>query len=240
MIAANLALDVAAMWVEPCFILLSNGRDLPASWMEGFALASLFGQIVILGIWSALFPGSNLLRVLCATLVLCASAGILTWIVQQIAPAAIEYRSWAGLSGLPLIVVVFYTVQIPFWILRFLLRWRIALDPSDQVKPPETRRYTMLQMLGWMAFLSVPLELGQVCHGRCGQDVVFVLGSLAIVSWLYSVLYLWATLGANRLVWGLIVCVPASIVITIVGSQFFLWLYPRSQGVLLYQVIMFV
>jgi hypothetical protein len=70
-LAANLALNVAAMWVEHWFIVLAPGANAPANWMEAFSLACLFSQIVFLAIWAALFSGSNLLRILLATLAVC-------------------------------------------------------------------------------------------------------------------------------------------------------------------------
>ncbi len=239
-IALNLALDIAAMWVEHWFITLSGGRDIPASWMEAFSLACLFSQIVILAIWAALFTGSNLVRVLMSTLVLCVSVYLLTWIAQVVAPAVAEFRNWTGFQGLTLIVVLFYVIQIPFWILRFLLGWRIVLDVAREPAAADRHRYTMLHILGWMAFLSVPLGLGQVYHGRRASDAPLVIGCLALITWLYGVPYLWATLRAKQMLWGLALCVPLSVGATLVGWKLYLMVYPSGSAALVLQAFLFV
>src|SRR5262245_40545541 len=94
-IAANLAVNVSAMWVEDWFLVLSRGSDIPAAYVEAFSLACLFTQLVILAVWATLFAGSNLLRVLLATLAVCVGGYFLTWLANRFAVEVVRYRSFA-------------------------------------------------------------------------------------------------------------------------------------------------
>src|SRR5688572_26579764 len=97
----SLALDIAVMWVEHWLIVLASGSDRYAAYAEGFAIATLFAQLVIVAIWAALFVGSNLLRVLVATLAVVLVYYALYWIAAAIAPSLFTYREWARVTGLP-------------------------------------------------------------------------------------------------------------------------------------------
>jgi hypothetical protein len=239
-IAANLVVNVAAMWVEDWFLILGKGSDIPAGLVEAFSLACLFTQLVILAIWATLFSGSNLLRVLLATLALCVGAYFLMWLANRFAVEVVEYRSFARISGLPFLVVVFFTVQTLFWALRFMLGWRIVLDLDPVIAPAQPHQYSILHILGWMLFLSVVLGLGQVYHGSRSTELPLFVGSLAILSWLYGIPYLCATLRAKRVLWALAICVPLSIATTLIGLRLYLMLYPWTPPKLALQAFLFV
>ena len=231
----NLALDSALMRVEHWLLV-----DLPRAWhtadlIEGCAVAILFAQIGVLAVWASLFPGSHLLRVLLATLVLCLSYYLLRWFAEAVTPSIIDYRRWAGLGGLPMLVLVFYGAQLPFWMLRFLSSLHISRVDVAPRHAPEIRRFSMLQMLGWAAFLSLPLSLVRIYLGRDAVGAGVTLACLMLVIWMFSLLYLWAALGAQRLAWGLLIGLPGGIVLILIAAQLFLWMSPRTSWRELYQ-----
>jgi hypothetical protein len=225
----NLALHAALMLAEHWLLVHQ-----PQAWhyvdlVEGCSVAVLFAQIGVLAVWASLFAGSHLLRVLLATMILCLSYYLLHWFAQISAPRVIEYRRWARLSGLPMLVLVFYAAQLPYWMLRFF--WSLRVTRFEMAAPDasEVRRYTVLQMLGWAAFLSLPLSLVQLYHGLDTTGALLTMACLMLVMWIFCVLYLWATLGARRLAVGLLIALPAGIATMCLAAQLFLWLSPRSN-----------
>ena len=226
----NLAFDAALMWFEHQLIVLSRGGLQYFGWVESFAISALFAQLVIFAIWASLFDGSNLLRVLSATLGVCLSWYLLRWIAGTIAPTIYDYRELDGILGLPMIIVIFFAAQFPFWMLRFFRGWRIHRIDATEHLTSTARRFTMLHMLGWAAFLSLPLSMARVYDGRGAAAALLGMACVTLATWIFGLLYLWATLGARQIAWGLIICMLASIAMTIITAQALVWLNRAPAG----------
>jgi hypothetical protein len=224
---AFLAIDVAMIRIEDELLEPTVPSWRVAEWVNGFAMAILIAQIVVLAIWATLFDGSNLLRVLIAMLVLCVAFYFLVAVTS--ASVNSNYlREWAAPFALPMIVVLYFAAQVPFWLLRFFLGWRIRRTGDAGYNEATPRRFQMLHMLGWAAFLSVPLAMSREYHGGNLFYVAIPVASLLTGPVILAVLFTWATLGSKSLGKGLAVGIPIGIGLTAIGALGYLAVYPRA------------
>jgi hypothetical protein len=230
-VLANLALDVALMAAEQ-WLLAMPSRGYPYTGnLEAFAITALIAQIAILAVWASLFEGSNLLRVMLATLAVCVSYNLLREITLLMAPAVIEYRDRAPIRGLPMIVVILFAAQLPFWLLRFFRGWRIRHKDAAEMRAGVTRRFTMLDLLGWAAFLSLPLGMAQAYreYGYRFSEMMIVVACLVFLLWISGSMIVWATLNMRQSATGVVVrCFISLVMLILIGAPLIAILFPQS------------
>jgi hypothetical protein len=225
---ALLAIDVAMIRLEHELLKPPVANFRVVDWANGFAMAVLIAQVVVLAIWATLFDGSNLLRVLIAMLTLCVAFYFLVAVTSATIVQNRGYRDWAALFALPMIVVLYFAAQAPFWLLRFFLGWRIRRTDCVDDNGATPRRFQMLHMLGWAAFLSVPLSMSREYHGGNLFYVAIPAASLLTGPIILAVLFTWATLSPRVLAQSLAVSIPIGIGLTAVGALGYLVVYPRT------------
>ena len=236
---ANLAFDVAFMAAEAA---VYTRTDMTAwttpstwnTWVEGFFLACFFGQIVVLALWTALFSGSNLFRLLVGTLVLICSIYLFAALGPRLTtrePFYLsprddhDFRHIAG--GWLFAVVVFYLVQIPFWTLRGAYEMRITNAPSFGSPDRPNRQISLALVFGITAYFAVPLALARglvpIYEARALGTVVLALTCISVG---FGMPYLWAMLGTKRLRWSIVAALLLSELLVHLGS----WAYIQLTG----------
>jgi hypothetical protein len=111
-------------------------------------------------------------------------------------------------------------VQFPLWILRGVLQLRIQRQTEHR---PAPRQFSLLQLLGVMAFLAVPLALLRVGIEISGvRNAIVTAFEIAVVSTIFGVGALVALVGISQPWRGIIILVVLSEVLVSVGSQLFM------------------
>jgi hypothetical protein len=191
-VVANLLLS--SLLITPRYVWVTN---LYSEWAETVVYAtigSMTAQILVLAIWAALFPGKNSVRWAIGSLVLFASSLGLevfyewTWSPRLIARA--EFL--AMLHRAAFFMLAFYLVQVPFWLCRRLLGWRIVREPQrlPQHDPP----LRILDLLGMTAFVAAAMAAGRVAFFVMPAQWYFLI-TIAIgetVMCIFGMACLWA------------------------------------------------
>ncbi len=218
-VAANLLLDVAVLGVlvwadsETWAVAQSNSiwpalltYAIPVT--SALLVGSLFSQTVILGLWTALFPGKTTTRWLAGTLVLMAAAIALAVPMKMqfalsgyLSTGMLEVDLWTicaqALEAAPVWLMLFYFAQIPFWIARRWAGMRVTRDPLLQPKPERSLR--LLDMFGILAFVGIAIAAGRIAAPEVNV-LVFVL-SMTIVTgamWLMGISLLVVVMSRRR------------------------------------------
>ncbi len=236
---ANLAFDVALLASE---VAVYTRIDMTAwtapltwnTWVEGFFLACFFAQIVVLAIWTALFSGSNLLRLLVGTLVLICSIYLFAALGPRLTTREPFYLSprddhdfWRIAGGWLFAVIVFYLVQIPFWTLRGVLKLRITNAPSLGSPDRPNRQLSLALVFGITAYFAVPLALARgLAPNYEARALGMAVLALTCISVAFGLPYLWAMLGTKRLRWSIVAALALSEVLVHAGS----WAYIQLTG----------
>jgi hypothetical protein len=236
---ANLAFDVAFMASEAAVYTRIDMTAWTApltwnTWVEGFFLACFFAQIVVLAIWTALFSGSNLFRLLVGTFILICSIYLLAAVGTRLGMRGLFYMSprddhdfWRIAGGWLFAVIVFYLVQIPFWTLRGVLELRITNAPSLGSPDRPNRQLSLALVFGITAFFAVPLALARgLAPNYEARALGMVVLALTCISVAFGLPYLWAMLGTKRLRWSIVAALTLSELMVHLGS----WAYIQLTG----------
>ncbi|MCA9185133.1 MAG: hypothetical protein R3E01_06425 [Pirellulaceae bacterium] len=193
MIGAAFVVDLSALslmrWIEQHYYLAPTGLLISYDWIQygfGAVMGFIAGQIFVLSVWTAIGPGGNMMRVLKGTLTLTVFWTVLILLYKQFHGGLYGDYSLVGVGTL----IGYYGCQIPFWMLRVWRGWRMAISKGEGGRPIAQGHFTLLQMMGWSAYLALPLGLmravmllGRDVQSEMREFVVAVGGfSLLIVS----------------------------------------------------------
>ena len=145
-------------------------------------------QVLLAATYSALGDGSSLKRILYSMLVVT----VFTCLVQAFT------RWWFATSvneGRPtvllLVIFYFFLLQIPIWVFRVCSGWRISLGTRTV---PERMGFSIMHMIGWSTFLSVPLcliaSLSELEGGGVEVIVYITLLMLALAAMVLRAIYI--------------------------------------------------
>jgi hypothetical protein len=236
LLAANLLFDAALFpalgWVDK--LLVSRGAIAvgPTSliWVrfaEGFILGCCFSQIVVVAIGTALFSGSNLLRILVGTLILACSVCALVaettiFPFHNLRPRRDTFELSGIMADWLFVIIAFYCVQIPFWILRGMMQLRITNARTEPSWSQANHQLSLLQILGMTAYLAVPMALlSGVTPVYGAREYRLLVIALPLTSIAFGLPYLGAIMSIKRIVWAVAALVAMSEVLVFSGSQLF-------------------
>ena len=161
--AVNFGLALTSVMIDGVLIaltyVLSEGFQGAPAFIQALpyvAFAGLIiGQGLILAVFAAIGGGNHVVRVVTGAIaILLASWAIATFLVYPQTGA----NDWAPVLGVGLMTVMLYCfVQIPFWLLRVVRGWRFGEVATSE----SSVRFRLEHVLGWSAFLMLPLFLLQ-------------------------------------------------------------------------------
>jgi hypothetical protein len=231
-IALNVVVDVALLLAKGALdAMFELRRGTPEVYIrvcgEGFLLGCLFSQLTALAIWTALFNGLNSRRLLLGTLAVVGTVASLVVLGHAIGLEGFFLRVRLSVVtpsalGAPtaFALLIFYLVQFPLWVLRGVLQLRIQRQSERR---PDARQFSLLQLLGVMAFLAVPLALLRVGIDIAGvRNATVTAIEIAVVSTIFGVGALVALVGISRPWWGILTLVVISEMLVNVGSNLFM------------------
>ncbi len=213
-VAANVVFDLAilaASIVEDAqiFALTASLRPFVRPALSALVIGSFLAQTVILGIWTALFPGKSTTRWLAGTLVLMAAAialGVpvkLTWQLSiYLFTGVLDVDLWGvwadALAAAPVWLMLFCFVQVPFWIARRWAGMRVTRDPAQQ--PAPTRTLQMLDLFGILSYLGIAIAVARIAAPEVNVLAFVATMTMVIgVMWLMGISLLVTVFGSNHL-----------------------------------------
>lgn len=217
------AWDLRSPWLPPPGISgfqwlqfvgwLRDGEFL-AGTLVGYVGSYLLGLLI----WTTLFRGSNLLRILLGGVVAVAGGiWIITWgqwTQQSYAPMEVRH---------PIILptIVFICTQLPFWFLREGLSWRVTLAGEERSRRTGVRKLYLSDIFAWTFFVAVLMGIvrGLTLPGGQTEGSLYILQltitlivctiACFIVGWVF----LWTTLQSRRPFVGFVLTVLGTYVV---------------------------
>ncbi|MBI3837838.1 MAG: hypothetical protein HY288_07885 [Planctomycetia bacterium] len=233
-LVANLAFDIVVLEAKAAIETLLDLYPLnttlyPRVIAEGFALGCFFSQVVALAVWTALFSGSNLLRILLGTLALTCSIYLLAALATTLRIDGIYLKHTRDILGTGWLftAAVFSCIQIPLWMMRGILQLRIAQEGIKECSPQSNRQLTLLQVFGMTGYLAAAIGVargGIVLYGVQAFGILVL--ALTLISIAFEVPYLWLMLGTKKLVWGIVSLLVISEFLVVVGSRAYVLVTP--------------
>lgn len=212
-VAANLLLDVSILGA---YVLVESQRSawagtlfaFLAPTLNGMMLGSLCSHAVILGLWTALFPGKTTTRWLAGTLVLMAAAIAISMPIKMTWQLSHYFRTgvlnvdlwsvWAqALAAAAGWLMLFYFAQIPFWIARRWAGMRVTRNLLLRPNPQQSLR--LLDMFGVLSFLGIAIAAARIAAPELNVMFFVFWTTIAIgVMWLMGISLLVATMSSKR------------------------------------------
>jgi hypothetical protein len=229
------ALDPGDVWGTPS----RANYQLWTACSEAFLLGLLYAQLVMIAIWTALFPGNSVRRLLVGTLAVIVFGVVILMIVQGTSADGyylrnrfVELDRWQLLGDALWMVAwgwtLFYLAQAPFWIMRRAVHMRIVHRTADDLST-RNAPLRLLDIFGVLAFVAVPLALLRVISPD-GLNPSLGLAMVALVAgmWFFGVCYLEAVFGAKSAWRAIIAVLLVSELAALAGAFVFPWVERRA------------
>jgi hypothetical protein len=162
LLVISICLALMNVALNPIFEGTNNAADVGA-WWETFCIGSLGGQTGILAIAAVLGPSFGLRRHLVVIPLFAILA--VSWLLGFVISHEIHGYTFPPLKGVVAELLVlpsmFCVCELPLWIFRTFLRWRIESPTRERVRPPQL---TIAGILG--ATAAVALSLGAIRLGN--------------------------------------------------------------------------
>ena len=158
---AFLTVNVVVALAEHIVVAISQfaGNFYLIGLSEGFAMGTIFAQLVILAIWAGLSPTNTYLRAGYGLLMLVLGAQLVAMFTARFAPSVAALRNeWLterGQFGWLLLVVVYSTVQLSLFAYRVWGGRYLAFQTLDS--KAMKRQFSMLELVGLPVLVSFPL-----------------------------------------------------------------------------------